>query len=95
MDVKFKIGDGKPSTVEAGSIIIDKTGKKLYIDTTNAEEGRIQIGGGVSDPSGEFIEKVELIPLTITENDITTEYYLLAIPNRKKKNNWHFKKFLI
>ena len=85
MDVKFKIGDGKPSIVEAGSIIIDKIGKKLYIDTTNTEEGRIQIGGGVSDSSGKFIERVELIPLTITENEITNDYYLLAIP--KETNN--------
>lgn len=87
MDVKFKIGDGQPSTVEAGSIIIDKTGKKLYVDINNTDEGRIQIGGGVSGPDGKFIEQVQLIPLTITENDITTEYYLLAIPKPQEENN--------
>lgn len=78
MDVKFKIGDGQPSTVEAGSIIIDKTGKKLYVDINNTDEGRIQIGGGVF--AGEnLIEEVELIPLTITEGNTTTEYRLLAL----------------
>ena len=79
MDVQFKIGNGKPSIAEAGSIIIDKAGKKLYIDTTDAEEGRIQIGGGVFDPNGNLIEQVRLIPLSITEEGNTTEYYLLAI----------------
>ena len=87
MDVKFKLGDGTPSIIEAGSIIIDKTGKKLYIDTTDTDTGRIQIGGGVSGPDGKFIEQVQLIPLTITENDITTEYYLLAIPKPKEEDN--------
>lgn len=84
MDVKFKMGEGTPSIVEAGSIIIDKEGKKLYIDTTDTDTGRIQIGGGVSDPNGKLIEQVELIPLTITEGDITTNYYLLAIPQEEE-----------
>ena len=82
MDVKFKIGEGQPTNIEAGSIIIDKVGKKLYIDTT--DNSRIQVGGGVSDPDGNFIEQVQLIPLTITDNGVTNEYYLLAIP---KENN--------
>lgn len=86
MDVKFKMGNdvtvNTPSQ-EAGSIIIDKKGKKLYIDISNTE--RIQIGGGVSDPDGKLIEQVELIPLSITEDGNTNEYYLLAIP--KNENN--------
>ena len=82
MDVKFKIGNGTPSIIEVGSLIIDKEGKKLYVDTD--ENTRIQVGGNIilnktSDGSsiGEKpVDSVIGIPLTIDDK----EYYLLAIP---------------
>ena len=87
MDVKFKMGDGTPFIYDAGSIIIDKQGKKLYVDTTSNETGRIQIGGSVKVaysmdggvPFDHRIEEVVAIPMSITKNGITSEYYLLAI----------------
>lgn len=87
MDVKFKMGEGQPSNYEKGSLIIDKVGKKIYIDTTDSSEGRIQIGGGITDSEGQYIEEVKLIPINVEIDDsgTTQEYYLLAIP--KETNN--------